>query len=126
MKEYPFLIAGNSITSQKKVEIINPFNRQPVGSVCLAGPSDVENAIRIASETFQKSRKLPSHERARMLMEISKGLASRKEETAKMIVQENGKPIRDARMEVDRASMTFEIASEEAKRISGELIPMDL
>jgi glyceraldehyde-3-phosphate dehydrogenase (NADP+) len=126
MKEYPFLIAGKPGLSNKKAQVINPFSGQPVGTVYLAGPSDVEKAIQMAAETFQKSRKLPSHERARILKEISKGIAVRKEEIAKMIVQENGKPIRDSRMEVDRAVMTFEIASEEAKRIPGELIPMDL
>jgi glyceraldehyde-3-phosphate dehydrogenase (NADP+) len=126
MKEYPFLIAGKPGTSKKKEDVINPFTNKSVGTVYLAETTDIKKAIQVSTKAFEASRKLPSHERSRILIEISKGLLNRKEEIAKIIVQENGKPIRDARMEVDRAAMTFEIASEESKRIPGELIPMDL
>ncbi|MBI1883601.1 MAG: aldehyde dehydrogenase family protein [Chlamydiae bacterium] len=126
MKTYPFLIAGEPHQSTKTQEVINPFNGQIVGSVYLAQKSDTEKAIQRAVEAFEKSRHLPSHERARILKAIADALLKRREELARMIVQENGKPIRDCRMEVDRAVMTFEIAAEEAKRIPGELIPMDL
>ena len=71
---------------------------------------------------------LPLHERSRILREVSAALRERRETFARCIVQEAGKPLRDARTEVDRAAMTFEVAAEEARRLpgAGEVVPMDL
>ncbi len=126
MKPHPFLIAGESCQSKQTADVINPFDQSLVAKACLAGKADIEKAIQKSVEAFKRSKKIASYERADLLKKIALGVASRKEELAKTIVQENGKPIRDCRMEVDRAVMTFEIAAEEAKRISGELLSLDL
>jgi len=126
VKEYPYLIAGQKISSNQKKDIVNPYNQQIFARVFLAGVSDVEKAIQKASEAFKISRKLSSYQRSDMLAKIARLVQGKKEELAQTIVQENGKPIKDCRLEVDRAVMTFQIAAEEAKRIEGELIPMDL
>lgn len=126
MKEYPFLIGGKPVQSKKTQDVVNPFDQSLAAKVCLASKKDIEQAIQKACDAFQKSKRLASYERAELLQKIAQAIALRKEELAKTIVRENGKPIRDCRLEVDRAVMTFEIAAEEAKRIPGELIPMDL
>jgi acyl-CoA reductase-like NAD-dependent aldehyde dehydrogenase len=126
VKEYPYLIAGQKISSHQKKDIVNPYNQQIFARVFLAAVSDVDKAIQKAAEAFQISKKLSSYQRSDMLAKIARLVQEKKEELARTIVQENGKPIKDCRLEVDRAVMTFQIAAEEAKRIEGELIPMDL
>ena len=69
---------------------------------------------------------LPAFRRAEILRSVAAGLAADREAIGRTIAGEAGKPLRDARTEVDRAAMTFEVAAEEARRIGGELIPMDL
>jgi glyceraldehyde-3-phosphate dehydrogenase (NADP+) len=71
-------------------------------------------------------RALPAHERAAILMSVSGALKTRQDEIARTLAGEAGKAIRDATAEVDRAAMTFHIAAEEARRLGGEVVPMDL
>src|SRR5262245_55981231 len=68
---------------------------------------------------------LPSHARYHALQKIAGGLYDRREEFARLMTAEAGKPITDAKREVNRAVQTFTIAAEEAKRIPGEVIPLD-
>ncbi|HEY6014093.1 MAG TPA: aldehyde dehydrogenase family protein, partial [Candidatus Limnocylindrales bacterium] len=75
---------------------------------------------------FEVTRKLPAYERGRILREISAGIRDRREELGRLIATEAGKPIRDALVEVDRASLTFRLGGEEAERMTGEVIPLDL
>ncbi len=124
--EYPFLIGGKWKRSSQKVEVINPYNHQVVGITYHASSEDVEAAMAAAVEGFEEMRHLPAFRRAEVLRRISEGLSGRKEEVARMITLESGKPITDARVEVNRAVNTFQVASEEAKRLEGEVIPLDL
>jgi glyceraldehyde-3-phosphate dehydrogenase (NADP+) len=71
-------------------------------------------------------RTLPAFKRSDALSAISNGLKNKRDELARMITLESGKPITDAKAEVNRAVHTFQIAAEEAKRIGGEAIPLDL
>ena len=70
-------------------------------------------------------RNLPGHARSSLLLAIARLLQSRQEEGARIIAGEAGKPIYDARREVGRAIQTFSIAGEEAKRIGGDVLPLD-
>ncbi len=69
---------------------------------------------------------LPSHRRSDILRSISDGISDKKEELAKTITLECGKPISASRGEVDRGALAFSIAADEVSRISGEFIPLDL
>ncbi len=69
--------------------------------------------------------KMTSQQRADVLHKIVEGITSRREEFARTICQEAGKPIRTARVEVERAIYTFQLAAEESTRIYGEYIPLD-
>ena len=97
----------------------------PVAVVHRAGPDEVERAIAGAVEAFATTRRLPSWQREQVLERISAGIAARRDELARTIALEAGKPIKTARVEVDRAVFTFRIAAEEAKRIYGEIVPLD-
>lgn len=103
-----------------------PYDHQPVAEICLAGTPEIEKAVQLALEAFLAFRQLPSHRRASALTHIAASLATRKEDFAHLMCLESGKPIMDARREVDRAIQTFTIAGEEAKRLPGEVIPMDV
>ena len=79
-----------------------------------------------AVAAFEHTRVLPAYERGQALREISNGIKARREELGRLISLEAGKPIRDALVEVDRATLTFRLGAEEAERMVGEVIPLDL
>lgn len=126
MKEYKFLLAGDWCSSEVSYEVKNPFDDSTVGKVFRAQENDIKEAGRKALEGFAITRQLPSYRRAEILQGIVKGIKDRFEEISLTLCMESGKPIKSARIEVNRATNTFGIAAEEAKRIGGELIPLDL
>ena len=121
-----FFLNGRWHTQGKCVDIHSPYDQSVVGSVTLAGRRELEHAIEAAVEAFEITRKMASYQRQAVLHKISTGIQNRKEEFARMMALEAGKPIRTARAECDRAIFTFQIAAEESTRISGEYLPMDL
>jgi len=123
--EYGCEIAGKWIKTGDAIEIHSPFDGALVAVVHRAGSKEIETAIERATAAFQITRKLPVWKRAETLEKISAGIAARREEFARTIALEAGKPIRTARAEVDRAVFTFKVAAEESKRIYGELVPLD-
>jgi acyl-CoA reductase-like NAD-dependent aldehyde dehydrogenase len=126
MNEYRLLINGEWKESDRVREIRSPFDQSPAGKVHWAEKNHVEEALAAAARAFAETRMLSSYERSQALEKISRGITNRREELARSIAIQAGKPIRDARVEVDRGASTFEIASDEAKRIVGELLPLDL
>ena len=118
-------IAGEWKETGQAVEVRSPFNDELVAVIHRAGSEEIESAISKATSAFQVTRKLPVWKRAEALEKISAGIAARREEFAQTIALEAGKPIRTARVEVDRAVFTFKVAAEESKRIYGEVVPLD-
>lgn len=125
-REYAFYCGGEWRTSPHRLEIRNPYNDELVGVTFLATEQDFEDAVTAAQRAFEVTRRLQSYERAEILLRLAEGLRRRQEEFARLIAQEAGKPIRDARFEAQRGVFTLSTAAEEAKRIGGELIPLDL
>lgn len=125
VKEYPFIVGGQRRTSAEKVEIRNPYNQDVIAVVNYASAQDADDAIKRAAIAFEATRRLPSYIRADILRRVAGELTTRREEFAELITLEAGKPIRDARTEVTRAIQTFTVAAEEAKRLGGELLPLD-
>ncbi len=123
--EHGILLGGESRKTGDLYEVRSPYDGEPVALVHRAGPEDVERAIAGAVEAFQVTRHLPSWQREQVLERIAAGIAARREELARTIALEAGKPIKIARVEVDRAVFTFSVAAEESKRIYGEIVPLD-
>ncbi len=121
----PFLTAGRWQQTATTTKILNPFNGDVVAEVCQAGSGDVEVAVQSTLEGARVMRDFPGHLRSSLLQKVSVLLDARAEEIARTIMAEGGKPITDARREVSRAVHTFSIAAEEAKRIAGEVLPLD-
>lgn len=123
--EYGVLVAGRWIRTGDAVEVRSPYDESPVAVVHRAGPNELEAAMAAATRAFETTRRMPSWKRAEILERISAGIAARREEFARTIALEAGKPIRTARVEADRAIFTFKVAAEEAKRIYGEIVSLD-
>ena len=124
--KYKYLIGNEWRESKDVLEVRNPYNNEIVSTTFLATERDVNNAIQAAVHAFEETRRLPSYKRAEILGNIGDGIQKRSEEFARTIALEAGKPIIDARSEVERAIGTFRIAAEESKRMLGEYIPLDI
>ena len=118
-------VAGRSVVRGDATEIRSPYDGSLVAVVHRAGPTEVEEAIAGAVRAFEETRKLPSWRRAEILERISATLGERRDELARTIALEAGKPIKTARIEAERAAFTFRVAAEETKRIYGEIVPLD-
>lgn len=126
MKEHKLFINGAWEEGENVREIKSPYDEKPAAKVHFAGEAQVEKAVGAAAEAFAATKKMSSHERCVALEYISETIAQRKDELAESITLSSGKPIKSARVEVDRGVNTFKIAAEEAKRLNGEIIPLDL
>lgn len=123
--KYPLAIRG--ISSDQFTEVKSPFNGEVVAAIGQADEKAIDAALTVAQEVFQKTMKsMPAHQRSEILHKASKLLLENKEDMARTIALEGGKPIRDARVEVSRAANTFLLASHEAMHLDGEQIPMDV
>jgi len=121
----PFLIGREWRQSSDHQPVVNPYTGQLIVSVCRATDRDLEDALQLSAKAASQLANVSSYERSQALLHIASALQARTEEFAKTLSFEAGKPLTDARREVQRAMNTFTIASEEAKRIPGEVIPMD-
>jgi len=124
--KHKLFIAGKWLETNQLAQVINPYDGTTVGEVFQAGPEEIERAIVAAEKAFEITCKLPSYQRAEILRKTVKQIRSRKEEIARTMTLESGKPIRFTRSEVDRAVLTFSLAAEESLRISGEIISLDV
>ena len=122
--KYPLKIKGSATAELNEVK--SPFNGEPIAAVAQADEAAIKMAITQATETFHNTMKrMPAHKRSQILANTARLLGEQHEEFARIIALEGGKPIKDARIEVSRAIMTFTVASEEALRLDGEQIAMD-
>jgi len=126
MHRRKLLIGNEWVDAKDTITVRSPYSGEVVGEVAKAGPEEMERAIQACVRGFEETRKLSSVRRSEILQKVAAGLARRREELARTITLENAKPLKLSRVEVDRATATFTIAAEEAKRIGGELLPLDL
>jgi acyl-CoA reductase-like NAD-dependent aldehyde dehydrogenase len=124
--KYKLFVGGGWVETKELAAVTNPYDGSVIGEVYQAGDSEIERAIDAAVKAFEVTRKLPSYKRAAALEHVAGQLGVRKEEIARIITMESGKPIQYSRAEVDRAALTFSLAAEEAGRIPGEVVSLDL
>ena len=126
-KPHPIFLAGRWVESPDPLIVDNPADAAtPAGATFNATEEQYEEAVTAAVAGFETTRHLPAYERGAILRNISAGIKARREELGRLIATEAGKPIRDSLVEVDRASLTFRLGAEEAERMVGEVIPLDL
>src|ERR1051325_5513132 len=117
-------------TTQKSKEretavIRAPHDGSEVGVVSLAGPEEVRAALDANVRTARAAREMPAYERAGALLKVADGLEAARAELGRTLALEAGKPISQARTEIDRAISVFHDGAEEATRLEGELLPAD-
>ncbi len=121
-----FLLCGKEWEDGDVLEVRSPWDQGLVGRVTVATRADARQAVNHAVASMRRTRALPRWKRREILEDVAATLIEQKERFAQLIVAEAGKPIRLARAEVDRAVLTFKTAAEEAARLGGESIPLDL
>lgn len=124
-KEYHIYAGGEFIKTKNIKDIVNPYNKEVVGRVHFADGQIINKVVDFALAGFEEMRKLPAYKRAEILEKISAGFEKRHLEISKVLCGEAGKPIKLAKAEVSRCALTFKTAAEEAKRINGEILPLD-
>jgi len=121
--ERGLLIGGEWIETGHWFEVRSPYDGSLVGRVAKGGSAETRHALDTAEYAMRDP--LPAHERAAILDRVAALVEERAEEVARTITAEAGKPLKAARIEAARAVSTFTMAAVEARKLSGETIPMD-
>ena len=124
--DYPMYIDGEFVQSGKPIDVTNPYDGSVVGRTWLASPDELERATIASVRAFQSFSRLPVYDRVDVLKAFAQKLRERRQDVIDIIVREAGKPVNEATVEVDRGAFTVDTAAEEAKRIEGDVIPLDL
>ncbi len=123
--EYPFYVGGEPVKTARKAQLRLPYDGSPIGEVFLAGPEQLEAAVAAARAAAPLMAEMTPAERAELLTKAHHRLLERREELALRVSSESGKPIREARLEVERAAQTLLFSAQEARRLRGEVVPME-
>lgn len=118
-------LRGEWVDRKDRIEVRNPFNGAVIDTVPKATGEDAELAISGAVEGAKIMRNLPAYERFKILRKAADLMFARKDEIGRLISTEEGKTIAEGTFEVTRAATTMEVSAEEAKRIGGEVLPLD-
>ena len=123
LTEKRLLIGGERIETGEWVDVRSPYSGDVVGRVAKAGARETCQAVDAAEKAMQEP--LPAHKRAEILVKVAGALGRRHDEVARLISDEAGKPMKAARVEAQRAMSTYTFAAVEARKLAGEMVPMD-
>jgi len=121
--ERKLFVAGEWVESGDWLEVRSPYSGEVVGRVAKAGAAETKRAIDAAEAAMREP--LPAHKRAEILVRVAGALGRRHDEVARLISDEAGKPMKAARVEARRAMSTYTFAAVEARKLAGEMVPMD-
>src|SRR6476619_5618799 len=121
--ERKLFVSGEWIETGDWLEVRSPYSGDVVGRVAKAGADETRRAIDAAERAMREP--LPAHKRAEILVRVAGALGRRHEEAARLISDEAGKPLKAARVEASRAMSTYTFAAVEARKLAGEMVPMD-
>ncbi len=121
--ERKLLIGGEWVETGDWHDVRSPYSGDVVGRVAKAGADEARAAIDAAEKAM--ANPLPAHKRAEILVKVVAGIARRHDEIARQISAEAGKPLKAARVETSRAMSTYTFAAVEARKLAGEMVPMD-
>jgi acyl-CoA reductase-like NAD-dependent aldehyde dehydrogenase len=121
--ERKLLIGGDWVETGDWVEVRSPYSGDVVGRVAKAGATQARAAIDAAERAMADP--LPAHKRAEILVRVVSGIARRHDEIAAQIAAEAGKPLKAAKVETSRAMSTYTFSAVEARKLAGEVVPMD-
>jgi acyl-CoA reductase-like NAD-dependent aldehyde dehydrogenase len=110
-------------TTKKWLDVRSPYSGEVVGRAPASGAADARKAVDAAARALEAG--LPAHERAAILDRVATLLEERHEDMARTICAEAGKPIKTARVEASRAISTYTFAAVEARKLAGDVVPME-
>ena len=120
-----FFLNGSWQDRDEVLEVINPYDGSVIDTVPKASAEDVDTAIGAAVEGAKVMEATTGYERFLVLRKTADLMREHQEELARILSSEEGKAISEGRLEIDRAAQTMELSGEEAKRLSGEILPLD-
>ena len=121
--ERRLLIGGEWVETGEWQEVRSPYSGEAVARVPKAGADETRRAIDAAEAAMRDP--LPAHKRAEILVRVAGALGRRHEEVARLISDEAGKPMKAAKVEASRAMSTYTFSAVEARKLAGEVVPMD-
>src|SRR5207245_7409678 len=121
--EQKLFLAGEWVETGDWLEVRSPYDGDLVGRVAKGSAEHGRRAIDAAEAALREP--LPAHKRAEILVRVAASLGRRLDEAARLISAEAGKPLKTARVEAARAMSTYTFAAVEARRLAGEMVPMD-
>jgi acyl-CoA reductase-like NAD-dependent aldehyde dehydrogenase len=121
--ERKLLIGGEWVETGDWVDVRSPYSGDVVGRVAKAGAAEAKAALDAAEKAMADP--LPAHKRAEILVKTVAGIARRHDEIARQIAAEAGKPLKAATVEASRAMSTYTFAAVEARKLAGDVVPMD-
>ncbi len=121
--ERKLLIAGEWVETGEWQEVRSPYSGEVVGRVAKAGADETRRAVDAAAAAMEEP--LPAHKRAEILVRVAGALGRRHDEVARLISDEAGKPMKAARIEAQRAMSTYTFSAVEARKLGGDMVPMD-
>jgi acyl-CoA reductase-like NAD-dependent aldehyde dehydrogenase len=125
VQKAPSYVAGSWIESPETVVVVNPYSGQDLATVSIADETLVDEAVRSAAAAGPAMAAMPGHARAAMLTRATDALARRADALAETMAIQSGRALKDCRAEVERSVVTMGLCAEEAKRIGGEVVPID-
>ncbi|MCF8372296.1 MAG: aldehyde dehydrogenase family protein [Bacteroidales bacterium] len=122
---YDIYVGGRFVQTSEEIQVKNPHTGELVATTYLAGKEELETSISKAESIKDEMANLPSYKKYEILMEIAHGIEKDKDRLAAVLAKEAAKPLKYALGEIMRASQTFLVAAEEAKRLPGEVLSID-
>ncbi|MBT8342097.1 MAG: aldehyde dehydrogenase family protein [Desulfatitalea sp.] len=123
---YPLYIGNRPETPNADLPVIDKYSGETAARVPLADAAMIDRAIDLADRSAPAMAALKPYERQKILYDCVAAFESRRETLALALCIEAGKPINDAKGEVTRLIDTFRVAAEEAVRIGGDTIPLEI
>jgi len=123
---YPMYIAGNPVTSDQHDDVLDKHTGQVHARISRANDTHVESAIRAAEQAAEPMRKLHDNQRRDILLDLYQQAEQRFDELVEILIVEAGKTISDAKVEVIRCLDTLRVAAEQATRLTGEYLPLEI
>jgi acyl-CoA reductase-like NAD-dependent aldehyde dehydrogenase len=121
--ERNLFVAGEWLETGDWIDVRSPYSGDVLSRVAKGGAAETKRAIDGAEVALRNP--LPAHKRAEILVKVVAGIARRHDEIARQISDEAGKPLKAARVETSRAMSTYTFAAVEARKLAGEMVPMD-
>lgn len=125
-KTYPYYLANKAVYANTDLDVTNKYTQEVATKVALADAKVIDQAIAAAEAAQPALNKMPAYHRQQILEHCVTRFKERYDELAYALCIEAGKPIKDAQGEVTRLIDTFKVAAEEAVRIQGEVLELQI